>query len=340
MKNKKLCTLFDSNYLPLGLTLYSSLVEHFQDFHLWILALDDKCYSKLNELKLPNVTVLSLKDVEDEGVLVAKGNRTWQEYCWTLSPVLPSYVLEKNPEIDHIIYLDADLFFYSSPQPIFDEIANHSIMIIPHRFPERLKHLEVNGIFNVQMMFFRRDENGLACLKLWREQCLDWCYYISEPDRMGDQKYLDKWPSLYKNVLILKNIGAGVAMWNLEQYPLTEVGGQLRVAGTPLIFYHFHQYKYFSGGYFTCNFIVYNHDASYLAVYRKYVKRMNRMEKKYNLECKKLTLQETISTKMTNQDFHHYHKGFDMALLYLAKFVTRLLSNVFIHRVLRKVFKK
>ncbi|WCL51263.1 putative nucleotide-diphospho-sugar transferase [Leptospira sp. GIMC2001] len=340
MKKKYLCTLFDINYLPLGLTLYSSLIEHFGEFHLWILALDDECYKKLNELNLKNVSVIKLSEIEDKEVLIAKSNRTWQEYCWTLSPIIPTHVLNNNPEIDHIIYLDADLFFYSSPDPIFEEISNKSIMIIPHRFPDRLKHLEVNGIFNVQMMFFRRDEEGLACLKLWKSQCLEWCYYISEPDRMGDQKYLDKWPHLYKNILILQHIGAGVAMWNLEQYSLSIRNDKYYVNDLPLIFYHFHQFKYFSPGFYTNNFVVYNHSSTYLPVYQKYVQRMRQIEIKYKLICKKVSLQDIFFNKMTNPDFHHYLGAVDKIILIFSKMLSKIWSFGIVNKILRPLLKK
>lgn len=175
MSKKYLCTLFDINYAHLGLALYTSIEKYFDEYHLWILALDNKTFIKLNALNLKNISIISLKDIESPDVLEAKGNRTWQEFCWTLSPVLPSFILEKNPEIGHITYIDSDIFFFSDPSPIFDEIDEASVMITPHRFPERLKHLEENGKYNVQMVFFKNDQIGRACLAKWREQCLEWC---------------------------------------------------------------------------------------------------------------------------------------------------------------------
>ena len=287
---KYVCTLFDSNYIHLGLALYDSLIAHFQDFHLWILAMDEKCQGKLESLALKNVTVLGLKDIEAKDVLEAKSNRTWQEYCWTLSPVLPSYILGKNPQIDHIAYLDSDICFYSSPQPIYDEIGNRSIMIIPHRFPERLRHLEVNGVFNVQMMFFRRDKKGLECLKRWRSQCLAWCYYRLEDGKMGDQKYLDEWPSRYgKDLCVLECVQAGVALWNAESYEIQQRGSAIFINGKPLIFYHFHQFKYFSGGYYVDGIRNYAIDrAAILPVYLFYIRAILAAKSRYKFQVPKV----------------------------------------------------
>jgi hypothetical protein len=157
---------------------------------------------------------------------------------------LPHYILEKYKHIDFITYLDADLYFYSSLEPIFQEIGNASIAIIEHRFTPRLKDQEVKGRFCVEWVSFRRDPEGLACLKRWREQCIEWCFYRLEEGRMGDQKYLDPWPENYSNCHIIAHCGAGVAPWNYPQYLISEgVYGDIFINDCPLIFYHFHQFQ-------------------------------------------------------------------------------------------------
>lgn len=136
------------------------------------------------------------------------------------------------------------LLFYSPVQPLFDEIGDASISIIEHRFTPRLQHLEVNGRFCVEWVSLRRDEEGMACLARWREQCVEWCYYRLEDARMGDQKYLDAWPARYPSTHILQHPGAGIAPWNYAQYSFERLAdGALSVDGAPLIFYHFHQFQ-------------------------------------------------------------------------------------------------
>ena len=53
-------TLFDHKFLPQGLALHSSLVEHCEDFVLWILCLDSQVERKLKDFRLINVRLLSL----------------------------------------------------------------------------------------------------------------------------------------------------------------------------------------------------------------------------------------------------------------------------------------
>jgi hypothetical protein len=146
-----------------------------------------------------------------------------------------------------VTYLDADLCFYSSLQPLFDEIGDASIVIIEHRFPPPFKDMEIRGRFCVEWVGFRRDEEGLACLRRWREQCIEWCFQRLEDDRMGDQKYLDAWPAKYKNLQILQHLGAGVAPWNYSQYVFdVNQTNDISVDDEPLIFYHFHQFQILS----------------------------------------------------------------------------------------------
>jgi len=239
------CTYFDQRYLIRGLTLYHSLRAHAVPFKLWVLCFDDLTYEILSGLNLPDLKPVSLKEFEqdDEALLAAKQNRSLVEYYFTCSPSWPLYLLNSFPEIDLITYLDADLFFYSSPSPIFDELGDRSILIIGHRFPERLRAKEIYGIYNVGLLSFRNSEQGRECLEWWRASCLEWCHDYPEGGRFADQKYLDDWPTRFEQVVVLQNKGAGLAPWNWMNYKIQTKNGRMLVDGQPLIFYHFHALK-------------------------------------------------------------------------------------------------
>ena len=68
-------------------------------------------------MKLNKATIISLKEFEDEELLRIKPSRSIAEYCWTCTSSTILYVLEKY-KVESCTYLDADLFFYSSPSPI------------------------------------------------------------------------------------------------------------------------------------------------------------------------------------------------------------------------------
>jgi hypothetical protein len=239
------CTYFDCRYLVRGLALYQSLKQHCSPFQLWVLCMDSNSYEVLSELRLPNVHLIALEEFEkgDERLLEAKKTRSLIEYYFTCSPSLPLYVLNNCPEVNLITYLDADLFFFADPSPLYNEIAHHSISIIGHRFPPNLRDQEIYGRYNVGFLSFRRDEQGLACLHWWRDRCLEWCYDRAEDGRFADQKYLDAWPTLFSRTVVLDHKGANLAPWNLSNYTVSRKRGKIWVDEQPLIFFHFHGSK-------------------------------------------------------------------------------------------------
>lgn len=235
------CTYFDARFLPRALALIESLRRWCPEFRLWALCMDEGCYETMRRLGLPEVELISLPELEqgDSALLEAKKDRSRLEYYFTCTPSLPLHVLRQHPDVGLITYLDADLFFFSDPQPLFDQLGSGSVGIIPHHFSHRVADRVRFGKFNVGWISFRRDEDGLACLRWWREQCLEWCYARVEGERYADQKYLDQWPRRFRNVRILDHKGANLGPWNLASYRVTERDGQIRVDDDPLIFFHF-----------------------------------------------------------------------------------------------------
>ena len=130
-----LCTLFDHNYLDKGLVLYDSLMACCENFVLYVLAMSDRCYEILCDLKLSHIVPIRLSDFEDEDLLQIKPTRGVGEYCWTCSSSLILYVL-RTYKPEYCTYVDADIYFYSDPRVVIDEMYNKgaSVQIIGHRF--------------------------------------------------------------------------------------------------------------------------------------------------------------------------------------------------------------
>lgn len=237
------CTLFNKKYLIKGLAMYQSLKKYSNSFCLHILCMDDETYMILSALRLESVALIKLTSFESKELLQIKNERTVAEYCWTCAPCLLDYILEKNSHINFLTYLDADLLFYSSPEPIYEEVGNDSSVIVEHRFSPRFQDSVINGKYNVQWVGIRRDDNGLETLKWWKDRCIEWCFYRLEDDRMGDQKYLDQWTTKFKQVHELQHIGSGVGPWNYANYKIVEHDASIFINDVELIFYHFHSFR-------------------------------------------------------------------------------------------------
>lgn len=242
------CTYFDRHYLVRGMALYRSLQQRAAPFRLWALCFDQWSWDLLTRLDQPDLIPVSLDEFErgDAALRAVKPARSRVEYYFTCSPSWPLFLLNRHPEIDILTYLDADLYFFDDPEPIFDEMGAASVLIVGHRFPERLRHLELHGIYNVGLLAFRNNDAGRECLHWWRERCLEWCGIEPEDGKFADQKYLDDWPQRFPQTHVLQHEGAGLAPWNGTQYDIRETGGGITVDGRPLIFYHYHGLKFFT----------------------------------------------------------------------------------------------
>ncbi|WP_287963202.1 hypothetical protein [Alcanivorax sp.] len=275
------CTYFDSHYLARGLVLHQSLEEQSEgDFLLYVLCLDDRTHGVLDGLDRHTIVPVRLSDVEawDPDLLKAKGNRSLVEYYFTLSPVFPLYVLE-HFKCEIVTYLDADLMFFSSPEAIFEELGGRSILITEHRFSDELmrKGFLKSGRFNVQCQCFRKDEVGYSCLYRWREQCLAWCYDRHEGGKFADQKYLDDWPGLYgEDLVVSRHPGIGLAPWNVANVKLGMENGRWQVNGRSLVFYHFHGLRNVFGSLYRLGLAPYDvrGTGSVKNLYTTYIKKM------------------------------------------------------------------
>ncbi len=150
---KHFCTLSDKNFLAKGLALYKSLKKHSnEDFTLSYLTLDEKSYDIIIDSKLNEIIPIALKTLEEENenLRTAKSNRPYNEYCWTLASYFSHYLLTKKG-IDHICYIDSDIYFYQDPDIFYKEIKDKSVGIIRHR------HNSIgnrDGAYNVGVIYF------------------------------------------------------------------------------------------------------------------------------------------------------------------------------------------
>ena len=214
-------TLFDSLFLPQGLALYNSMLRHAGDFTLWVLCMDDKTQKVLQSLNAPKLRVIGLSEVETEQLLAVKPGRTRAEYCWTLTPFTPKIVFDRAPDAQRVTYVDADVFFLKSPRAIFEEFerSGKAVLITDHAYDPEYDQTAVSGQYCVQFVTFVRD----ACEPVrswWQDRCIEWCFARPENGKLGDQKYLDEWPTRFGQLVhVLQQLDVLLAPWNARRFP-------------------------------------------------------------------------------------------------------------------------
>jgi hypothetical protein len=229
--------------------MYYSLKRNCQSFHLYVFAFDEACCNSLIALNLDFVTVISLEEFEDDALLEVKDSRGKGEYCWTCTPSTILYCI-KAFDLDHCTYIDADLYFFSDPSILIEEMRDRSVLITSHRYTPRYDQTKLSGIYCVQFVTFKNNNEGLKVLNWWRNACIEWCFARSENGKFGDQKYLDNWPTEFEGIHELKHLGGGVAPWNVQQYDFrietSCILGVEKETGQVfnLVFYHFHGLRF------------------------------------------------------------------------------------------------
>jgi len=231
-------TLFDSYFLPQGLALNESLESKAGDFILWVICVDDKTKDVLDALEKSTVRTIALAEVETPSLLSVKQNRTRAEYCWTLSPFTAKWVFERDPEIARVTYIDADMYLFKSPRPIFREFeeSGKAVLITEHAYDAEYDQTAYSGQYCVQFMIFKRN----ICEPVrqwWEDKCVEWCYSRLEDGKFGDQKYLDDWPERFPDhVHVLSQLDILLGPYNAKRFPYSRA-----------IAYHFSGVKILNG---------------------------------------------------------------------------------------------
>lgn len=229
------------------MALYHSLERVCSNFHMYIFAMDEDCFFILNSMQLPHATIVPLIELEEfyPSLQEVKSSRNKGEYSWTCKGPALLYCFAKY-NLQECTYLDADLYFFSDPKPLYEECPEADVLLMDHRYTPWYNLSETNGQYCAGYMHFKATGNGLKILNEWTKQCIEWCFGKHESGRFGDQKYLDEFHHKYENVHDLQHIGL-CAPWNIQQYEVLQKDERVYVSIDAkidkLIVYHFHFLK-------------------------------------------------------------------------------------------------
>lgn len=235
------CTKFDHRYLDRGLVLYQSLQRWAPGSGFHVLALSEECAVFLEKLDLPDLQVIRTDDLcrIEPRLVAAKADRNAASFVFTQTPFLVLAALRDIPEGGHIVYIDADTCFFSSPADVVMTGGEYDVTLTRHNFAPHWQPADLFGEFNTGWAGFRRTPGAQACAEWWAERCLEWCHDRPENGKFGDQKYLEGFPDLGARVRILDDIGVNCAPWNASGRHFTRRNRWTWVDGKQLVHFHF-----------------------------------------------------------------------------------------------------
>lgn len=230
-------TITDESYLTRFLALHRSMIKRAGPFFLWVLTLDRE--SKKVARTLPNVSVVKLKLIEEvfEPLYKVKAKRPWLQYIFTVKPHWMLYVLGI---VDNLCYIDADSFFFSKQDSMFDEIGNASLAITPHNFSKSYHKYLRKGVYNAGFIYVAN--SGRKCIQHWANQCVKFCSRVESKGHHDDQTYLNDWSKRW-GAHVIGHKGVNLGPWGQGEgnHTYEMRGKHIYVDGYPLVFYHFHE---------------------------------------------------------------------------------------------------
>jgi hypothetical protein len=182
--------------------------------------MDERAYEVLVKLDLPHVRPITLADAETPELQRVKRTRTRGEYCWTITPLTPKMVFDRDGSARRVTYLDADMWFRGTPERIFSQLdrSAKAVLITEHAYPTEFNQSKASGRFCVQFVTFVRDLSE-PVRSWWEDRCIEWCFSRTENGKFGDQMYLDDWPIRFADLVhVLAPPEWVQGPWNTTQF--------------------------------------------------------------------------------------------------------------------------
>ncbi|WP_243280138.1 hypothetical protein [Clostridium tertium] len=253
MQNSVFCMVVSRTRLIQAIACFLSLYKNMDNFKVYILCVDEKCYEFLKEINSDKIVLVTIAELNREDLLAIKASRKLNQYCWTLKPGFIKYIFTLDDSINRVTYIDSDLFFYQNPNVIFENQPDASVLLssgeifLPMYSKEFNQTMQtLTGNFNSGFISFKKDINGLQCVNWWDKMCVDSCTSNPEDNKFGDQKYLDDMPFLFNNVYEITTQGINIGHWNYLKYKFTVSNDNVMVNNNKLIFYHFSGFRIIS----------------------------------------------------------------------------------------------
>lgn len=234
-------TVSDRAFLPRLRVLHASMVRHCGTFTLNVMPWDAEVDAWASAT--PGVVShLSLANWWKTCDLPGPP-RSLHERMWSARNDLVAALLEQG--VKAVCQLDADLFFFSSPEELFEQVETHQapMGVMPHYFARESEglpgitdesHAEPYGVHNSGSVIMRDPEIA----RRWANMTREWCYFRVEGGKFADQKALEAltlvkgasilppwafpgpWTTKRLRVLDVANSIAPMAFWGVRSMPL------------------------------------------------------------------------------------------------------------------------
>jgi hypothetical protein len=263
MNKNVVFTIVAKNYIGLAQILESSLNAHNKDTDFFIIVADEFLDS-FDKKNLPSNIIIARNtlNIPDHQWIDMSFKYDLTEFCTSIKPASFLYFME-NTNYEKIIYLDPDIYIYSSLSPIYEVLENRSIILTPHvtKIRDHYKgdlpesNLLGSGVFNLGFCGVRKNTISKKMLTWWHERLNDKCFIDAYNFYFTDQKWMDFLPCYFTSdeLHISQHLGMNIAPWNFFEREIFIENDKIRVRNReesskhdnfPVIFVHYSGYNY------------------------------------------------------------------------------------------------
>ena len=238
------CTIVSRNYLHFAKTLCKSFHSAHPGSAFYVLLVDRPEGNEdfrgepftavwVEELQIPEFPSVAFK----YNIL---------ELNTAVKPSFLKWILHERG-VERLIYLDPDIFVYSSLAEVDNLLHEKDVVLTPHilspirdgRRPAERDFL-LSGVFNLGFIGVSNRSPAREFLEWWEARCLDSCFIDRHSGLFVDQKWINLVPCFFAGIEIIRDPGYNVAYWNVQERTIDRVDGRFLVNGSrELRFFHF-----------------------------------------------------------------------------------------------------
>ncbi len=167
------------------------------------------------------------------------------EFNTALKPFMFLQLLQRQH--DAVLYLDPDIEIFAPLTLALQKLdAGASFVLTPHLLqpaegdsdPDDITIMRA-GIYNLGFLGVGATIEARSVLAWWARRLRYQCISDQDKGLFVDQRFMDFVPAFADHISVLRDTAYNVAYWNLAQRSLTQEGGQWRIDGRALVFFHF-----------------------------------------------------------------------------------------------------
>jgi hypothetical protein len=241
-------TICAANYLGKAKALLESVDRNCPDYQFYIVLVD----SNAEELALSDPRIIPLGDVPINEIQNMRKKYDVIEFSTSVKPFCFQYLFARFPEIDQILYLDPDIYVFSSFEVIDQELLDADILLTPHLLTPVVGNstraelrIAPTGVYNLGFIGLKRSENTDLFLNWWGKKLEQHSVCDHKEGLFYDQNWMTYASVYFDRVRISRNPGLNIAVWNLGERKITKRKDKFLVnEGYLLTFFHFSQFQF------------------------------------------------------------------------------------------------